>query len=180
MGVLIAAPYSVLAVLFLGKRKPGPAGPEPNTRLVMPAGQWAWRLALIAVMYVVLYFTFGYFIAWQNPQVLDYYGGVDEGSFFAHMETVLMNTSWLIPFQIMRAMIWVVIAMPVIRMMKGGRMETALAVGLIFAVVMNAQLLLPNAFMPEAVRMTHLVETASSNFIFGWLVGRLLTQRDSS
>jgi len=43
--------------------------------------------------------------------------------------------------------------------------------------VMNAQLLLPNPYMPEPVRMAHLVETASSNLIFGFFIGWLLTQR---
>jgi hypothetical protein len=33
--------------------------------------------------------------------------------------------------------------------------------------------------MPEAVRIAHLVETASSNFIFGLLVGGLLAPRRS-
>jgi hypothetical protein len=61
-------------------------------------------------------------------------------------------------------------------MLKGGWQETALALGLLFAVT-NAQLLLPNPYMPEAVRMTHLIETASSNFIFGCLIGWLLTPR---
>jgi hypothetical protein len=48
------------------------------------------------------------------------------------------------------------------------------AVGLLFAVLVNAQLLLPNPYMPDAVRMAHLIETASSTFIFGLLVGWLL------
>lgn len=39
---------------------------------------------------------------------------------------------------------------------------------------MNAPLPLPNPYMPEAVRMAHLVEAASSNFLFGWLLGGLL------
>lgn len=60
--------------------------------------------------------------------------------------------------------------------MKGRWQETALALGLLFAVLMNTQLLLPNPYMPETVRMTHLIETASSNFFFGLLVGWLLTQ----
>ena len=177
MGVLIAAPFSVLAVLVLGKRKADPTSIEHNTRLVMSTGEWAWKLAVIALAYVILYFTFGYFIAWQNPAVREYYGGIDEGDFLAHMGTVLGNTPWLIPFQLLRAMLWTAIALPVIRMMKGQWPETALAIGLLFAVVMNAQLLLPNPYMPEGVRMTHLVETASSNLIFGLLVGWLLTQR---
>ena len=177
MGALIAAPFSVLAVLVLRKRKADRLDTEPNTRLVMPASEWAWRLAVIAVAYLILYFTFGYFIAWRNPVVREYYGGIDEGAFFAHMGAVLGNTPWLVPFQVLRAMLWAVLAMPVIRMMRGRWPETALAVGLLFAVVMNAQLLLPNQYMPGPVRMTHLKETASSNLLFGLLVGWLLTQR---
>ncbi len=177
MGALIAAPFSVLAVLILGKRKTDTVNTEPNRRLVMPTSEGAWKLAVIALVYLVLYFTFGYFIAWQNPAVREYYGGTDPGGFFAHMGTVLENTAWLFPFQILRAMFWTVLALPVIRMMKGKWQETALAIGLLFAVVMNAQLLLPNPYMPEAVRITHLIETASSNFIFGFLIGWLLTPR---
>ncbi|HZO19986.1 MAG TPA: hypothetical protein VFB46_13430, partial [Gemmatimonadaceae bacterium] len=86
-------------------------------------------------------------------------------------------TPWLVPFQILRALLWVAIAVPVIRMMKGQWQETALAVALLFSVVMNAQLLLPNPYMPEPVRMAHLVETASSNFIFGAFLGWLLVSR---
>ena len=62
----MAAHFSVLAVLILGKRKAGDAGDEENPRLVMPAGEWAWRLALIGLAYLTLYFTFGYFIAWRD------------------------------------------------------------------------------------------------------------------
>lgn len=177
MGALIAAPFSVLAVLILGKRKAKTVDAQANSRLVMPTSEWAWKLAVIALAYLILYFTFGYFIAWRNPAVPEYYGGTDPGSFFAQMGTVLRNTPWLIPFQIVRAMFWVALALPVIRMLKGQWPETALAIGLLFAVVMNAQLLLPNPYMPEPVRMAHLVETASSNFIFGALVGWLLTER---
>ena len=179
MGALIAAPFAVLAVLILGKRKTETIDTELNSRLVMPVSEWAWKLVVIALAYVILYFTFGYFIAWRNPAVPEYYGGTDPGSFFAQMRTVVRDTPWLIPFQIVRAMLWVALALPVIRMLKGQWLETALTLGLLFAVVMNAQLLLPNPYMPEPVRMAHLVETTSSNFIFGVLVGWLLTERHS-
>jgi hypothetical protein len=177
MGALIAAPFSVLSVFLLGKSKSVAVDLQPGTRLVMPAGEWAWKLGVIAVAYVILYFTFGYFIAWRNPAVREYYGGIDEGGFVGQIGRVLRDTPWLIPFQIVRAMFWVALAVPVIRMLKGQRLETALAIGLLFAVVMNAQLLLPNPYMPEPVRMAHLVETASSNFVFGVFIGWLLTKR---
>src|SRR5260370_21466321 len=76
MGALVAGPFSALAVLILGKRSADPVGNERNTRLVMPTGEWAWKLAVIALAYLFLYFTFGYFIAWRNPAVREYYGGV--------------------------------------------------------------------------------------------------------
>jgi hypothetical protein len=174
MGALIAAPFSVLAVLILGKRKAEIVSDEGDSRLVMPASDWAWKLAVIAIVYVILYFTFGYFIAWRNPAVREYYGGIDPGSVVSQMGSVVRDTPWLIPFQVLRAMCWVALALPVIRMMKGQWPETALSIGLLFAVVMNAQLLLPNPYMPEPVRMAHLLETASSNFIFGVFVGWLL------
>jgi len=177
MGILIAAPFSVLAVLILGKIKAQISDPENNERLNMPVSEWTWKLAVIAVAYVILYFTFGYFIAWQSPAVREYYGGTDPGNFFVQMGTVLKDTPWLVPFQILRAMLWTLIALPVICMMKGPWPETALALGLLFSVVMTDQLLLPNPYMPEAVRMAHLIETASSNFIFGFLIGWLLSQR---
>jgi hypothetical protein len=177
MGALIAAPFSLLAILILGKRKTTSADDHSSSRLIMPRSEWAWKLAVIALAYLILYFTFGYFIAWRNPAVPEYYGGSDPGSFFAQMGTVLRDTQWLIPFQLVRAMFWVALALPVIRMLKGQWAETALALGLLFAVVMNAPLLLPNPYMPEPVRMAHLVETASSNFIFGVLIGWLLTNR---
>ena len=174
MGALVAAPFAALAVLILGKRKASTADGGPNARLQMPAREWAWRLAVIAVVYVILYFTFGYFVAWRHPEVRAYYNGVDTGSFAAHMAMVVRDTPWLIAFQALRALLWTALALPVIRMMKGSRLETALAVGLLFSVVMNAQLLLPNPYMPDAVRMAHLLETASSNFLFGALVGWLM------
>lgn len=175
MGAMIAAPFSIAAVLILGKWKSDDAGIQRSTRPDMPPSEWAWKLAVIALAYLVLYFTFGYFLAWRNPAVLEYYQGIDEGSFLTHMAADVRNKPWLIPFQIVRAICWVVLAMIVIRMLRRQWLETALVIGLLFAVVMNARLLLPNPYMPEPVRMAHLVETASSNFIFGLLIGWLLT-----
>jgi hypothetical protein len=86
------------------------------------------------------------------------------------------DTPWLFPLQALRALLWVALAVPVIRMMKGKWWKAGLAVAFLFGVVMNAQLLLPNPLMPKDVRMAHLLETASSNFLFGWLVVLILTR----
>lgn len=176
-GAILAALFAPLAVLILGKwRQPAP-GAESNRRLQMPLGEWLWKIALIVVAYELLYFTFGYYVAWRNPAVQAYYGGSDEGTFLSQMANYFRATPWMPFFQALRACLWLLIALPVVRMMKGKPWETALAVGLCYAVLMNAQLLFPNPYMPRAVSMAHMVETASSNFIFGIIVGLLLLWR---
>ena len=175
-GAIIAALFAPLAVLILGKWSPNRAEDSGPPRLRMSAGEWAGRLSLIVIAYVVIYFTFGYFIAWKSAAVRAYYGGSDPGSLLAQMSSVVRETPLLLPLQAARGLLWAAIAVPVIRMMKGQWWEAGLAVALLFAVV-NSQLLLPNPFMPQEVRMVHLLETASSNFLFGWLVVLVLLRR---
>jgi hypothetical protein len=174
MGAIVAGLFSPMIVLILGRMKRELTPQVTNLRLVMPPGEWAWKLAVIAAAYVILYFTFGYFIAWKNPAVQAYYGGTDPGNFFAQIAGIWATTPWMFPFQACRAILWTAFALPVIRMHKGQSWEVGLTIALLFA-VWSSQLLLPNPYMPEAVARTHLVETASSNFIFGWLVGWLLS-----
>jgi len=173
-GAIIAALFSSLAVLILGKRRSNPTESNRHSRLDMPVGEWVGKLSLIVIAYLVIYFTFGYFIAWKSAAVRAYYGGSDPGSFLAQMRSVVRDTPLLLPLQVVRAILWTAIAVPVIRMMKGQWWEAGLAVALLFAVVMNSQLLLPNPLMPQEVRMVHLLETATSNFLFGWLIVLIL------
>jgi hypothetical protein len=173
-GAIIAALFSSLAVLILGKRRSNPTGSNRHPRLDMPVGEWVGKLLLIVIAYLVIYFTFGYFIAWKSAAVRAYYGGDDPGSFLAQMRSVVRDTPLLLPLQVVRAILWTAIAVAVIRMMKGQWWEAGLAVALLFAVVMNSQLLLPNPLMPQEVRMVHLLETATSNFLFGWLIVLIL------
>jgi hypothetical protein len=170
VGAIFAALFSSLAVLILGKVRADPRHDETQSRLDMPVGEWVMKVSVIVIAYLVIYFTFGYFIAWKSEAVRTYYGGSDPGSFLAQMSTVIRDTPLILPLQALRAILWTAIAVPIIRMMNGQWWEAGLAVALLFAVVMNSQLLLPNPYMPPEVRMVHLVETASSNFLFGWLI----------
>src|SRR5262249_12789663 len=156
-----------------GRRKAPPGETAPSSRLRMPAGAWAWKLAVIVLTYLLLYFSFGYYVAWQNPALRAYYHGADTGHFVTQMQSTFTATPWLLPFQVLRALLWTLIALPVVRMLKGGWQETSLSLGLLFGAVMTGPLLLPNAFMPETVRMSHLKEIAPSNFLFGAVVGWL-------
>jgi len=176
-GAIISALFSLLAVLILGKAR---SKSHESYDLNFPVNQWIARLSLIVVAYVVIYFAFGYFIAWKSAAVRSYYGGTDPGTFLVQLTSTLRDRPLLLPLQIVRALMWTAIAVPVIRMMRGPWWEAGLAVSLLFSVVMCSQLLLPNPFMPEEVRMVHLLETATSNFLFGWLIVFLLRGPRSS
>ena len=65
-GIIIAAVFAPLAVLILGKARTRANETPHDARLNMPLGSWVAKLSLIVVAYILIYFTFGYFIAWKS------------------------------------------------------------------------------------------------------------------
>jgi hypothetical protein len=58
-GAIAAGLFSPISIMMLGKmRRPASVG-DINTRLTMPANEWMWKLAAIAVSYLFLYYFFG-------------------------------------------------------------------------------------------------------------------------
>lgn len=181
MGVPAAVPFIPITVWALGRGR-SPAEAQANRALVMPIGQWAWKLAVLAAAYVALYWGAGYFIAWQNPELRAFYGqpGPAE-SFWAHTANTLGNDPRLLPFQILRSLLWVACALPVIRGSRVGPVWTAVLVGLLLSVPQNVGHILANPLIPAAsVRLSHLVETAPSTFVYGLLVVWLLHREHRS
>jgi len=173
-GFLFSCLYAPLLVLLAGNRRQS----EFTAQKLKVNSSSVIKIIIAAFIYVVLYFTFGYFIAWQSPALRAYYGGGNSNSFLTQMNETWRATPWLFPFQFLRGLLWTLLALPIIRMLRGERLEKAVVVGLLFAVV-TSQLLLPNPLMPYEVRMRHLVETASSNFLFGCIVVWLLNSKDA-
>jgi hypothetical protein len=66
-------------------------------------------------------------------------------------------------------------AYPIIRGSRLSLWQTALIVGLALSVPQNIGHILPNSLIPlNSVRMSHLIETTSSTFVFGLIVARFL------
>lgn len=163
-----------LTVLFFGRDKQSPEGIRLAPR--MGAGQWAWKLGTVVLVYWLLYFGFGYYVAWSSEAVRAFYQGTAPGSFPAALWQNLVNTPLIYPWQALRALLWVAFTLPVIRMVRDQGWKGALALALFVALPMNLGHLVPNPFMPDAVRLAHFVETTTSNFLFGlflfWLFHR--------
>ena len=86
------------------------------------------------------------------------------------------TTPRLFLFQAFRAVQWTAFAVPAIQAVKSKPWEKSLTMAVAFPILASAPLLIPNPCMPVAVERAHLIETSSSNFIFGWIVGWLLSR----
>ena len=145
-------------------------------RPALRLGRWGWRVAAAGLVYLCLYYLFGYYIPWQNPEIRAYYGGTDPGSLLAQMKTVAQGTPWMIPFQFVRGVLWVLLGLLVVRSMRGPWWHAGLATAILFSVP-ALYLLFPNPVMPDFVRMTHLVETLPYQFLFGWFLAWFIGAR---
>src|SRR5579863_1953069 len=82
MGAVVALLFVPLAVLIMGKM----LGPEPpHSALSLTLKSLAARVGLLAIVYLVLYYLFGYYVAWQNPELRLYYAGTTELKSFYQM-----------------------------------------------------------------------------------------------
>jgi len=173
MGAVVAILFVPIAVLIMGKIRRQEESPQLE-RAFRPAGQWA-RLAALAVVYVVPYYVFGRYIAWQNPEVRLYYSGSAElASFFEQMRSTVVTTPWMLPLQFVRGLLWVLSAYPVARMLKTTRSETACIIATLFG-VWSFALLIPNPLMPSSVAHSHFWETLWCDLLLGAIVGWVLS-----
>jgi hypothetical protein len=175
-GIPTALVFIPIAVLVMGRFRPLEGETVSPAVHPMSFKEWLWRLGVIYLAYLVLYYTAGYFIAWQNPAVRAFYGSPGEAlSFFQQMMHIFSSDPWLTPYQLLRTLIWVAGAYPIIRGSRLSLWQTALLVGLALSVPQNIGHILPNPLIPLAsVRMSHLIETASSTFVFGLIMTWLL------
>ena len=178
MGLPVPLFVIPLATLLLGKAR---ADSEPAVSLepVKTLKEWFYKPVLIAAAYIILYWTAGYFIAWQNPELRAFYGSPGDAlPFWQHTVNTLRHEPGLFPFQALRGLMWAIFALPVIYGSKWSRLSTALLVGFFFSVPQNIGHILANPLMPLAsIRFSHMIETAISTFIFGVILVYLLYRK---
>jgi hypothetical protein len=171
-GAITTALFAPLAVFLLSKwRAASQSPPAPSST---GTSFWAWRVVFIVVAFVFLYMFFGYYVAWQNPALRQYYGGSEQSSFYASLKANWMYHPSIYALQVFRALLYVGCLYPLIRMLRASRSERALAMAL-FLSVWTLPLLLPNPIMPSSVAHTHFWETLGFSLVLGGLTGWLLS-----
>ncbi len=176
MGAIVAILFVPLAVLIMGKIR-GPEQPPADRALTLKSK--AVRFVILAIVYVVLYYLFGYYVAWQNPELRLYYSGTTElKSFYQQMRSTMTGTPWMLPFQFGRGLLWALFAYPVVRMLNTRRLETAAIIAALFGVG-SFVLFIPNPLMPASVAHSHFWETLCSDLLLGAIVGWALATEAS-
>jgi hypothetical protein len=136
--------------------------PQAAAADALPAGLWR-RIALMAVLYVVLYYSAGFCIAWQSAAVRAYY---ENGIHVPLLPTM--------GFQMVRGALWALIALYILVRIKGSLVVKAAIMATVFSVFTAAQLLFPTTFFPWAVREAHLAEVGLSEFAYGIVAALVL------
>jgi hypothetical protein len=172
MGVVASALFAPLAVWILGGFRQGPR--EVSRKCARwSAARWTGTLTATTVAFVALYYLCGYYIAWQSATLRQFYSGTTEiRSFWGEMAWTWSSTPWMFPFQAARALLFVALTLPAVRMLRGGARRVALGTALMYAVFDGSPgLILPNPIMPPPVAHAHAVELAVWGLLFGAFVG---------
>jgi hypothetical protein len=148
--------------------------PAASTPANLPA-----KFAALSITYLVFYFFFGYYVAWQFPALREYYSGTtDILPFITHMQGQIANDFGLIVFQIFRGFLWAGIAYLItVNIAAGNPAEKAILVGLAVSIGFATPLFVPNEYMPSAVRFGHFFELLIENFLFGVIAARLFQSK---
>jgi hypothetical protein len=177
MGLVTAALFAPFAVWVLGGFRR--ATPEVSRdRAPWSAARWISTLAATTVAFVALYYLCGYYIAWQNPALRQFYSGTTAiRSFWGQIASIWSSTPWMFPLQAGRGLLFVALTLPAVRMLRGGAPRVAFGTALMYAAWDGSVgLIVPNPIFPPSVAHSHLVELAVWGLLFGafvgWIMGR--------
>jgi len=175
-GLITSALFTFLVTWMAGgfSKKPRP---QPmftvTTDNAVKTGAW------LAVIYIVLYMLFGYYVAWQSQELRLFYGGPAElNSFIAQWGVSLMERPELPIFQYFRGILWMLCLIPLFVGFTGKRVELVLLSAIALGLLPTAQLAFANPLMPAGVSAYHFVEVSISTGIFGalcaWFVPKIV------
>jgi hypothetical protein len=163
---IIAA--ALLGVKFFGSKEDvSPSKSIPILPLIS-------RIALLGLIYVAVYFLFGYFVAWQFEELRVFYSGsAEDAGFIGQLLNNANNNPIIYPFQFIRGMMFASFSLPLLFMLPNNKKKLIIGCCLVYLTT-AVVLILPNFLFPDAVRWAHFYEMASSMLLFGIITGLFL------
>lgn len=160
-----------LGVKLFGKEKIKPV--ENKEKSLPTIKGLIIKLSLIGIMYVIVYFAFGYFVAWQVKDLRVFYSGhAEDKGFIPVLVNNFHDNPIIYPFQFVRGVLFGLFVLPLVSMFK--KQSRVLLISLILVFLSPGMgLIIPNFLFPDTVRWAHFREMTSSMFVFAiiiWLV----------
>jgi hypothetical protein len=177
MGLVASALFAPLAVWILGGFRRGPRE-VPVKRAHWSAARWTGTLAATTVAFVALYYLCGYYIAWQSAALRQFYSGTTEiRSFWGQIASIWSSTPWMFALQAGRALLFVGLTLPAIRVLCGGAQRLALGTALMYVAFDGSPgLILPNPIMPPPVAHAHAIEMVVWGLLAGAFAGWMMSR----
>jgi len=123
-------------------------------------------LSVLGIIYAIIYFVFGYFVAWQFKEVQAFYSGRFFDSFSGQMQNNWEVMAEIFPFQFLRGIIFAYAGYLLFHLTG---FKTKIFFLLLF-LIPGLLLLIHNPLFPEIVRMAHFYEVSTSMILFSTIV----------
>lgn len=170
-GMLSLIIFVPIAVLLFGKKDSIEENIDEN-KIAINIKKWILKAIGFAIVFILIYNTFGYLIVWQNPEMrLLYSGSVEKLGYIEQFIETNNNIPLFIPFQFFRGLLFIGFSLPIILMMRGSKRKTILGL-ILLCLYQNKNSLLPNP-MFNNLSIVHFIETTLSAPIYGALMGYL-------
>jgi len=160
-GLLLSLVFSPILLILMDKvKQPAAFFDSTRKRRISVVGS-IWKTIVCMIIYVIIYFIAG---ALVYPYIKDFYAEMARMPALQHIFIM----------QLLRGSVYVLVVIPIIRIVKINKLATALMIGLLLSVLGGvAPLLFPNPYMPSPIRFVHGIEIGISNFVFGFIIGSL-------
>lgn len=159
--------FSVITGVLLFERKDNLNESGHCAATLIDVKKSSITVLFIGVIYVIIYFTFGYFVAWRFDAVRMFYAGSTADLGF--IEKLISNWSEnpvIYLFQYLRGILFACSGLALLSMKWKKKYDFVISLCLVYLCT-AIQLIVPNFLFPDAVRWAHFLEMFSSMLLFG-------------
>ena len=172
-GLLTIMITGILAIFLFRKTK---QADDRQEAMEINWSRFLWTAVLNGLFYMIIYFLFGYFVAWQSAELrLFYTGSTEMMSFTEKILDNLKATPFIFPCQWIRGFLFTMTVLPFLRMRWKHKFDYHICIIAVFLCT-TIGLIIPNFLFPDVVRWTHFREMFSSMLLFGCLSAVLTTR----
>ena len=135
------------------------------------------KMGLAGLGYSIIYFVFGYFVAWQEESLRFFYSGsMADNGFIGTLKDNFVDKPMIYPFQFLRGVLFFVFTIPTATFLQ--KHSGLFLIGLLLIMLsMSIWLTIPNVLMPDMVRWAHFREMISSMSVFALVLYFIFKKR---